>query len=141
MPQSYNKIWIHSVWSTKNREPLIAPKYEQIIFDYMRSKFKELGCPVRIINGMSDHVHCLFLLNPNRSMADVIKNVKGSTSYFVNNILKLKIKFAWQDGYGSFSIGESSVNRTFEYIENQKTKHSKQSYYQEMEKFIQLHDL
>ncbi len=57
MPQSYNKIWIHSVWSTKNREPLITPKYEQIIFDFMRSKFKELGCPVRIINGMSDHVY------------------------------------------------------------------------------------
>ncbi len=73
-------------------------EYEQIIVDYMRSKFKELGCPVRIINGMSDHVHCLFLLNPNRSIADVIKNVKGSTSYFVNTILKSEIKFAWQDG-------------------------------------------
>ncbi|GEM_PF-5026105 len=74
-------------------------------------------------------------------MADVIKNVKGSTSYFVNTILKLENKFAWQDGYGSFSIGESGVDRTYEYIENQKIKHLKQTYYQEIEKFIQLHDL
>ena len=75
----------------------------------MTSKFIELGCPVRIINGMGDHVHCLFLLNPKRSMADIIKNVKGSTSHFINHFIKPEEKFEWQHGYGSSSISESEL--------------------------------
>lgn len=130
MPQSFNKIWIHSVWSTKNRKHLIHSKYEQIIFDYMTSKFIELGCPVRIINGMGDHVHCLFLINPKRSKANIIKNVKGSTSHFINQFIKPEEKFEWQHGYGSFSISESELERTFLYIKNQKIKHLKQEYFQ-----------
>lgn len=84
MPHSYNKIWIHAIWATKEHQPLITPNIEKSVHDYTRNQLIEMGCPVRIINGMPDHIHCLFLLNPQKSIADVIKQIKGSTSHFVN---------------------------------------------------------
>ena len=84
MPHSFNKIWIHAVWATKERTPLISYKIEKHVYDFMRKQFIESGCPVRIINGMPDHVHCLFLLNPQKAITEIIKQVKGSTSHFIN---------------------------------------------------------
>ena len=94
MPHSFNKIWIHAIWATKERVPLIVPEIEQQVYNFMRSQFVESGCPVRIINGMPDHVHCLFLLNPQKAIADIVKQVKGSTSHFINEQDLLKEKFA-----------------------------------------------
>ena len=96
MPHSFNKIWIHSIWATKERSPLIAANIEKQVDHFMRSQFSELGCPVRIINGMPEHVHCLFLLNPQKAIAKIIKQVKGSTSHFINkqDLIKKKVCMA-----------------------------------------------
>ena len=64
MPHSFIKIWVHAIWATKERYPLIQTTIETLVFNQMRNQFAESGCPFRIINGMPDHVHCLFLLNP-----------------------------------------------------------------------------
>jgi len=64
MSHSFNKIWIHAVWSTKKRIPIIKTDVEKKIFLFVSNQLKELGCPVRIVNGMPDHIHCLFLMNP-----------------------------------------------------------------------------
>lgn len=76
MPHSFNKIWIHAIWSTKERIPLIRQHVENTIFQYIGEQLRDIGCPVRIINGMPDHVHCLFLLNPQKSIADVSNKSK-----------------------------------------------------------------
>lgn len=60
MPHSFNKIWIHAIWSTKERMPLIHPTVETKIHQFISEQLREQGCPVRIINGMPDHIHCLF---------------------------------------------------------------------------------
>ena len=78
MPHSFNKIWIHTIWSTKERLPLIHPSVESKIYQFINEQLREQGCPVRIINGMPDHIHCLFLLSPQKSIAEVIKQIKGS---------------------------------------------------------------
>jgi REP element-mobilizing transposase RayT len=141
MPHSFNKIWIHAIWATKERQPFIHTEVESKIFDYMRMQFIDLGCPVRIINGMPDHVHCLFLLNPQKSIADVIKQVKGSTSHFINEQNLLSYKFAWQTGYAAYSVSESILERVFEYIQNQKEHHSKKSFQQEYDGLLKLYGL
>ena len=138
MPHSYNKIWIHAIWATKERVPLIVPKIEQQVYNFMRSQFVESGCPVRIINGMPDHVHCLFLLNPQKAIADVVKQVKGSTSHFINEQDLLKEKFAWQTGYAAYSVSESVLEKVFEYIKNQKQHHAKKTFQQEYDGIIKL---
>ena len=98
MPHSYNKLWIHAIWPTKLRQPILKPEIEKQVHDYMRTQFIESGCPVRIIIGMPDHVHCLFLLNPNKPITDIIKQVKGSTSHWINEQNLMDEKFSWQTG-------------------------------------------
>ena len=138
MPHSFNKIWIHAIWATKERVPLIVSKIEQQVYKFMRSQFLESGCPVCIINGMPDHVHCLFLLNPQKAIADIVKQVKGSTSHFINEQDLIKEKFAWQTGYAAYSVSESVLENVFEYIKNQKQHHSKKTFQQEYEEIIKL---
>ena len=141
MSHSYNKIWIHAVWSTKERLPIIKTEIETVIFAFISNQFKESGCPVRIINGMPDHIHCLFLLNPQKSISEVIKQIKGSSSHFINKENLIKEKFSWQTGYSAFSVSESAVDKVYKYITNQKQHHQKRTFQKEYEEFLELHDL
>ncbi|KAB1063220.1 IS200/IS605 family transposase [Salibacter halophilus] len=141
MPQSFNKIWIHVIWATKYREPIIELDIEQKVHQFMSDQLREHGCPVRIINGMPDHVHCLFLQNPKKSISEIIKQVKGSTSFYVNQNELITGKFSWQKGYGAFSVSESDVERVFQYIKNQKRHHQRKSFQEEFEGFSKLHGI
>jgi len=141
MSHSFNRIWIHAIWSTKERQPIILPSIENNVFDYMRIQFNELNCPARTINGMPDHVHCLFLLDPRIAVANIIKQVKGSSSHWINEQNLIREKFAWQTGYAAYSVSESSVEKVFVYIENQKQHHQKKTFLQEYDEFIKLHGL
>ena len=141
MPHSFNKIWIHAIWSTKERYPLIQPAIEEKIYEYMRVQFIELDCPARVINGMPDHIHCLFLLNPSKAITEIIKQVKGSTSHWINQQNLIKEKFSWQTGYAAYSVSESVLDKVFQYIVNQKHHHQKTTFTKEYDEFIKLHGL
>jgi putative transposase len=141
MPHSYNKIWIHAIWATKDRTPSISANIESKVYDFMRKQFIDLGCPVRVINGMPDHAHCLFLLSPQKTIADVIKQVKGSTSHFINEQNLIKEKFAWQTGYAAYSVSESVVEKVFQYIRNQKAHHTKKTFQEEHDTFLKLNGI
>jgi REP element-mobilizing transposase RayT len=78
MSHSFNKIWIHAIWSTKDRLPLIHPNLENNVYHFLSEQFSEQGCPVRIINGMPDHIHCLFLLNPLKLLLKLSNKSKGA---------------------------------------------------------------
>lgn len=141
MPHSYNKIWIHAIWATKERIPLIQPRIKQKIFQLISEQLREQGCPVRIINGMPDHIHCLFLLNPLKAVAEIIKQIKGSSSHFVNHNNLISDKFCWQTGYAAYSVSESVVEKVFQYIKNQKQHHLKKTFQQEYDDFLKLYGL
>lgn len=141
MSHSYHKIWIHAVWATKERSHLIKPEIEKQIFSYISNQLREMGCPVRIVNGMEDHVHCLFLMNYQKSIAEIIKQIKGSSSHFINQQNLTKEKFSWQVGYASFSVSESGVDHVYNYIAKQKQHHLKRNFQQEYDAFIDLHHL
>jgi len=141
MPHSFNKIWIHAIWSTKDRLPLIHSNVENEIHQFIAEQLREQGCPVRIINGMPDHVHCLFLLNPQKPIAEVIKQIKGSSSHYVNQNNLISEKFAWQTGYAGYSVSESVVEKVFQYIKNQKQHHTQKTFQQEYDEFLKLYGL
>jgi putative transposase len=141
MPHSFNKIWIHAIWATKERMSLIDSSMEQKLYQFISEQLKDMGCPVRIINGMPDHVHCLFLLNPTKSIADVIKQIKGSSSHFTNQNNLIAEKFAWQTGYAAYSVSGSFVEKVFQYIKNQKEHHQKKSFQQEYQDFLKLYGI
>lgn len=139
MSHSFNKIWIHAIWATKERTPFITKNVESKIYDFMRVQLREIGCPVRIINGMPDHIHCLFLLNPQKSISEVIKQIKGSSSHFINQSNLIPEKFAWQTGYEAYSVSESVLERVFLYIQNQKNHHHKKTFQEEYNNFLKLY--
>ena len=139
MPHSYNKIWIHAIWATKERMPIIHSNIEYKIHQFIYEQLRAQGCLVRIINGMPDHIHCLFLLSPQKSIAEVIKQIKGSSSHYVNQNDLTSKKFAWQTGYAAYSVSESVVEKVFQYIKTQKEHHQKKSFLQEYESFLKLY--
>lgn len=139
MPHSYNKIWIHAIFGTKYRTHFLNAGIEKEVHQIIKDKLRELGCPVRIINGMPDHVHCLFLLNPQKSIMEVMKIVKGSSSYYINQNKLIDEKFTWQIGYGAFSVSQSVMVRAFNYIKNQKEHHRKKDFKDEYAEFLELH--
>ncbi|MBI3137625.1 MAG: IS200/IS605 family transposase [Sphingobacteriales bacterium] len=141
MFHSLPSIWIHAIWSTRDRNPFILPPIEKAVHQFLACKFEETGCPVRIINGMPDHVHCLFRQNPLKSISDVIKQVKGSSSQWINTQGMLPEKFAWQKGYAVYSVGASAMEWIQHYIQEQKIHHLKKTYREEFNHFLRMHGL
>jgi REP element-mobilizing transposase RayT len=141
MSHAYYKIWIHAIFGTKNRLPLLHHSIEQTVYEFINDQFREQDCMVNIINGMPDHVHCLFLLNPNKSIAEIMKQIKGSSSHFINRNNFINEKFAWQTGYAAFTVSESGIEQVSQYINNQKSHHQKKSFQQEYDEFIKLYRL
>jgi REP element-mobilizing transposase RayT len=141
MSQSFTKLWIHVIWATKQRQELIDFSIEKTLYDFIWQELTELGCPVRIINGMPDHVHVLFLQNPQKTITDIVKQIKGSSSHFINRGEFILEKFAWQTGFGAFSVSESQLEAVYNYIKNQKQHHVKKNGQDEFDNFVRLHGL
>ncbi len=118
---------------------MIEAKIEKQVYGSMRNQFEDMGCPVMIINGMPDHVHCLFLLSPKKAMADVIKQVKGATTNFINDEQLLTGGFKWQTGYAAYSVSQSVLERVYRYIKNQKTHHRKRTFQEEYDDYLKLY--
>ncbi|MEK0420969.1 MAG: family transposase [Bacteroidota bacterium] len=141
MSHSFSKIWVHAIWSTKDKAPLIEQSIEKKLYPYISEQLRQQGCRLRIINGMPDHVHSLFLLNPQKSVSEVIKQMKGSSSHYINQNNFIASKFAWQTGYAAYSVSESVAEKVFRYIKDQKLHHTKTTFQQEFDQFVELYGL
>ena len=105
----------------------------------MKEQFTAAGCQTKIINGMPDHVHVLFLLNPRRPVSEVIQLVKGASSNWFNQQELIEHKFAWQTGFAAYSVSESLLDRVYRYILRQKQHHTKFKFEDEYKELIRLH--
>ena len=142
MSHSLLKIWIHGIFSTKDRTSLIKDTFEKELHAHLKEKLeRDLDCKVRIINGTEDHVHILFLSSPNFTLKDIFQNVKGESSHWINQSDFIKYKFAWQTGYGAFSVSESMVKDVEKYIANQKEHHRRITFKEEIDLFIKKYGL
>ncbi len=128
MANTYSQIYIHIVMVVKNRESLIVSRHQSEIFKYMSGIVSNKGHKSIIINGMPDHVHILIGLNPTFAISDLVREVKKSTSSFINNKGYLKGKFYWQQGYGAFSYSRSQLDKVYNYILNQERHHKKSDF-------------
>ena len=141
MSHSLTKLWVHGVFGTKNRQPLLQDKFRKQVVNQIQSNLAELGCKVRIINGTKDHLHVLFLLAQDKSISQIMKNIKGSSSHWINQNDFLNVKFSWQVGYGACSVSESDVKKVEDYITNQEEHHRKMTFAEEYMRFMKLHGL
>ncbi len=140
MPSSLSKIWIHVLFSTKNRVPLIESTFESKLYSHIKQHLEnDLHCFLSAINGTPDHLHLLFLLDPNYALKDILKNIKGESSHWVNSNDFITSKFAWQKSYTAVSVGDSSVKELERFIELQKEHHRTLTYLEEHRRFLKLH--
>ncbi|MBU4445776.1 MAG: IS200/IS605 family transposase [Candidatus Marinimicrobia bacterium] len=141
MSHTYYKIWLHAIWATHKREKLIHPSIRSQIFDHIRGYCSENEVFIRIINGISDHVHILMSLPPKLAPATAINLIKGESSNWINKENLLKVKFSWQEGYSIFSVSESHVLKVVKYIKGQEKHHRKMTFEEEIEKFLKAYNI
>ena len=141
MTNPKSKIWIHAVWATKNRKHLIHPRMERQLYEFIGVELKRVGCTLSIVNGMPDHIHCLFSMPANMSASEIVKQIKGSSSQFINHNALIAERFVWQNGYGAFSVSQSGVDSVYKYIYQQKKHHQQHSFESEYTEILALHGL
>ncbi len=139
MPQSLSRVLIHLVFSTKNREPFIAPELQDRVFTYLGGTLNALNCPVIRVGGIADHVHLLFVLARTLSISNVVEQVKKESSKWAKE--HVHPAFYWQNGYGAFSVSPSNEPGVRAYIENQEEHHRVQTYQDEFRALLRKHGI
>ena len=128
-------VWIHVVFSTKKREPILRSAIRPLIFQHILTYNREKEIYIDSINGYTDHVHLLVSLKSTQTIADVMKAIKGESSNWINKQQIIEGDFRWQNDYFAVSVSQSHLERVRRYIFGQEDHHSQQSYYEEMAKF------
>jgi putative transposase len=130
MPQSLARIGVHLVFSTKNREPLIAPEVRADLFKYLAGALNAIDCPAVEVGGVADHVHLLFVLSKNWALSKVVEEVKKESSKWAKE--EVHPRFYWQGGYGAFSVSASNEPRVVAYIREQEEHHRERTFQDEV---------
>lgn len=125
MPQSFTNLIYHIVFSTKNRQPLITDHVKSRLYEYIGGTIRKQGGIALAINGMSDHVHVLAKLRPDKSVSDVLRDLKANSSGWMHDVFPELKDFSWQNGYGAFTVSASQIERVRQYIANQEEHHKK----------------
>jgi REP element-mobilizing transposase RayT len=134
---AYVKVLIHAVWGTKNRESVIAQHLRSEILLHIKENAASKEIFIDTLNSQPDHIHCLFYLNADMSVAKAINLIKGESSFWINKQKLLKAKFEWADEYFAASVSESQKDKVRAYILNQDEHHRKLSFAEEYNKFLE----
>ena len=137
MAQSLSKIYIHLIFHIKTISSPIRESDLDRIHSYIGQLVNATGCKVIQVGGMCDHVHILFLLSKDVAISHVVEEVKRNSSRWMKTIEPYYSTFAWQNGYGVFSVSQSVVGKTLEYVKNQGIHHKKMSFQDEYQKFLE----
>ena len=141
MPNSYVKMYVHAVFGVKYRQALLSKQWRDRLFRNIGRIINDEGCREIIVNGVEDHVHCLFFLKSDVKLSRVMQRVKSLSSGWINKNGLTRCKFSWQSGYGAFSHGESSVNTVIRYIERQEEHHAKKTFHEEYIDLLEKFDI
>jgi putative transposase len=141
MPHSYVNNLMHCVFSTKERFPLIKPELESRLWPYIGGIARENRMKAIAIGGTIDHVHALLSLPAMMSFAKAVQLIKGGSSKWIHDTFREHHKFAWQEGYGAFSVSSSQAQKTIAYFQRQKEHHHKKSFQDEFIDFLEKHGI
>ncbi|MEJ7674462.1 MAG: IS200/IS605 family transposase [Chitinophagaceae bacterium] len=133
---SYIKIWIHAVWGTKNRTPILKPPLLQHVCDHIKVNAKEKGIYIDTINGHDDHIHALMLLKHDLSISKQIQLLKGESSFWANKNDMVNPKLNWADKFFAASVSDAKIGVVRAYINNQQDHHKKQTFTDEYNQFL-----
>jgi len=137
MPNTYTQIYIHFIFCVQNRLCLINESWENELYKYITGIVTTNNHKLIAINGMPDHLHLLIGIKPNQSISDLMQDVKGSSSKWINEQKFVRGKFSWQSGYGAFSYSHSQLDTIIKYIMKQKEHHKKKTFKEEYLKILE----
>lgn len=141
MPNTYTQIYLHIVFAVKGRENIIVDSWEEKLFKYISGIINNNKQKLYVINGYKDHIHLLVSINPDCKISDLIRDVKSSSTNWINENNFVKGRFYWQTGFSAFSVSQSQLKKTILYIENQKIHHQKVSFKDEYISLLKAYEI
>ena len=126
---SYIRIWVHTVWATKKREPILTDEFRPILFEHILENAKKKDIYIDSINWYEEHVHCIISLRRQQTIDKTMQLIKGESSFWTNKKYgKLATKLNWQEEYFAVSFGESQLGMMRGYLKKQEEHHRKKSF-------------
>ncbi|MDF1741481.1 MAG: IS200/IS605 family transposase [Verrucomicrobiales bacterium] len=130
MPSTHSALHYHIVFSTKNREPWFRPSVRERVHRYLGGIIKTMDGHPHCVGGIGDHIHLLISLKPGHRLSDVMRELKADSSGWIKSELTLA-GFAWQEGYGAFTLGSPDLEKVRSYVLNQEEHHRNHSFQDE----------
>ena len=137
MLHSYNKIYVHLIWATRNREKMLTKDIRPLVNRHIAQYSKDNGIVLEALNVQMEHVHALINLATNQKVEDIAKLLKGESSHWINEKNMIRPKFSWQRGFGAFSVSPSHLERVKSYISNQDEHHRRKTFAEEFAIILQ----
>ena len=130
-PGTFTQMYVQLVFACWNRENVLNKNIRPRLFEYISGIVSSLGHKSIIVNGVSDHIHILYGLNPSKSVSDTVHDIKRSSSLFITTNKLGPGRFSWQEGYGGFTYSRSQIENVYNYIDRQEEHHKKKSFREE----------
>jgi REP element-mobilizing transposase RayT len=134
---SYVRVWIHAIWGTKNREPLLSKEIRPRVLNHIRENAKLKGIHIDRLNGYTDHLHCLLGLNADMTIGKTLQLMKGESAHWINNEKLTPLDFEWANEYFAISVSESVLENVRTYIDSQEEHHRGTTFTEEVAEFME----
>jgi putative transposase len=136
MAHTFTRLYFHIIFSTKHRQPLIDSELEERLHPYLGGIIRDMGGVAIRVGGVADHVHLLAQLPATLALADVVRDIKSNSSGWVHETFSSRSDFAWQTGYGGFTVSKSKLPDLDLYIAGQKEHHAKEPFETELIRYL-----
>jgi putative transposase len=141
MPQSLTKLYVHLIFSTKNREPFLGDEIRERIHGYLATVTRSIDSPYVVAGGVADHVHILFDMGKMHAPVKFVEQVKRESSKFVKTLGPQYRNFYWQRGYGMFSVSPTHLADAEKYVRNQEEPHRTKTFQEEYREFLERYNI
>lgn len=141
MANTFSQIYLHIIFSVKDRERLIKENFKTELYKYISQIIQNKGQKLIVINGTDDHLHLVISINPDLSCSELVKSIKVSSSKWINEKRFIRTKFQWQEGYGVFSYSKSQMKSLINYVNNQEEHHRRKSFKEEYLELLNKFDI
>ena len=141
MANTYTSLHYHIIFSTKNRVKSISPEIEQRVWSYIGGIARKHGMTALQVGGIEDHIHVLVVAPPTLAPSQMAQYLKGDSSKWIHEEFPAWHDFAWQDGYGAFTVSKSNLPEVIRYIQNQREHHRRKTFQEEYLEFLQKHGI
>jgi REP element-mobilizing transposase RayT len=141
MANTYTQLYVHVVFAVKGRQNMISPKWKEELYKYITGIVTNQGQKLMIINGMPDHLHILIGMKPDIALSDLVRDIKSNSSKLINEKGLTIGKFAWQNGFGAFTVGQSQKENVINYIKTQEEHHRHKTFREEYLDFLNTYQI